>query len=249
MSHNQYDPTAGKQLVWSDDFSVDGPPNPAKWKYEVGMVRNHEAQYYTENRTENARVENGELVIEARKEDYKGAQYTSAALESVDSWNHGYIEVRAKVPTGKGTWPAIWMLGEARRKTGADFVPWPLVGEIDMMEQVGFDPNKIHFTIHTKADKKSTGDTTSKQVTVPNASDDWHTYGLDYQAHKLDLYFDGNKVMTYNDDGGGENTWPFDKPHFLILNLAVGGAWGGQKGIDDTIFPAKFEIKYVKVYQ
>lgn len=243
------DPKIGKHLVWKDDFRGTGLPDPAKWSYEVGLVRNNEAQWYTRDRTENARVHRGELIIEARHADFESAKYTSAALESTKTWDHGYFEFVAKIPTGRGTWPAIWFLGDGVRQQGASFIGWPLCGEIDLMENVGFDPEKVHFNIHTRSNSKAEGSVASAHIDVPGVWEGWHTYGLDYQAHKLEMYFDGRKVLTYLDDGKGEGGWPFDKPQFIILNLAIGGAWGGQQGIDDSIFPAKFEIKSVRVYQ
>jgi beta-glucanase (GH16 family) len=243
------DPKAGKQIVWQDNFSTDGLPDPANWNYENGLVRNHEAQFYTTKRAANARVKNGELIIEARHEDFQNAKYTSAALESSKSWDHGYFEFKAKIPTGRGTWPAIWFLGDGIRQKGADNIGWPLCGEIDLMENVGFDPDKVHFNIHTQANNTSDGSVASTHLDLNQPWADWHTYGVDYQAHKLDLYFDGKKVLSYLDNGKGEAGWPFDKPQFILLNLAIGGDWGGQKGIDDTIFPAKLEVQYVRVYQ
>jgi beta-glucanase (GH16 family) len=243
------DPKAGKHLVWHDEFQGKGLPDPKKWGYEHGFVRNHEAQVYTESRVQNARTKDGDLIIEGRHEDFEGGKYTSAALESKQFWDHGYFEVQAKIPTGKGTWPAIWFLGQGIRESGKAYIGWPDCGEIDLMENVGFDPEKVHFNIHTKSNSKAPGSVSSTHVDVPNVWDGWHTYGLDYQAHKLDMYFDGKKVLTYLDDGKGPGGWPFDKPQFIILNLAIGGDWGGQHGIDDSIFPSKFEVKYVRVYQ
>jgi len=243
------DPKAGKHVVWKDEFKGSGLPDAGKWGYESGFVRNDEAQRYTQKRLENARVQNGELIIEARHENFEDGKYTSAALESTQAWNHGYFEVVAKIPTGKGTWPAIWFLGDGIRKKGAEYIGWPLCGEIDLMENVGYDSDKIHFNIHTQSNSKAPGSVASNHVDIPGASAGWHTYGLDYQAHKLEMYFDGKKVLSYLDDGKGAQGWPFDKPQYIILNLAIGGNWGGQQGIDNSIFPAKFEIKSVKVYQ
>jgi beta-glucanase (GH16 family) len=243
------DPKVGKRIVWQDDFRGKGLPDPAKWGYEYGFVRNNEAQRYARSRVENARVGGGELIIEAKHEDFEGGKYSSAALESTKAWDHGYFEVVAKIPTGKGTWPAIWFLGDGIRKKGAAYIGWPLCGEIDLMENVGYDPDKVHFNIHTQSNSKAAGSVASNHVEVPNVWEGWHTYGLDYQAHKLVMYFDGKEVLTYLDDGKGEGGWPFDKPQFLILNLAIGGDWGGQHGIDDSIFPAKLEVKSVRVYQ
>ncbi|HWD39759.1 MAG TPA: glycoside hydrolase family 16 protein [Fimbriimonas sp.] len=242
-------PTKGKHMVWQDDFRKSGLPDSAKWNYEKGLVRNHEAQYYTENRLENAHVDHHMLTIEARKEVYENAEYTSAALESKLSWDHGYFEIKAKIPTGRGAWPAIWFLGNSIREKGPAYVGWPACGEIDLMENVGFDPEKVHFNIHVPKNSTAQGSVASSHIEVPKVWEGWHVYGLDYQPHRLDLYFDGKKVMSYLDDGSGEAQWPFDRPQFLILNLAIGGDWGGQKGIDPAAFPSKFQIAYVKVYQ
>ena len=243
------DPKVGKHLVFSDEFRRPGLPDPSKWAYEQGFVRNQEQQYYTVDRLANARVGRDGLTIQANQEDFQGAKITSAALESVQSWDHGYFEVKAKIPTGKGTWPAIWFLGEGIRKKGAEYIGWPACGEIDLMENVGFDPEKVHFNIHLPKASQAPGSVSSKSITVPKVWEGYHVYGLDYQAHRLDLYFDGQKVMSYLDDGKGEESWPFNKPQFLILNLAIGGNWGGQQGVDPSIFPAKFNVEYVRVYQ
>lgn len=138
----------GWTLAWSDEFDRDGAPDPAKWNPEVGLIRNGELQYYTRDRAKNARIENGHLVIEAHKEPFEKAAYTSASLTTAGraSWTYGRIEARAKLPGGRGTWPAIWMLGDSIRTVG-----WPTCGEIDIMEHVGYDPEKVHCTVHTGA--------------------------------------------------------------------------------------------------
>jgi beta-glucanase (GH16 family) len=243
------DPKIGKNIVWQDEFQKDGLPDTTKWSYEKGLIRNHEAQFYTEGRLANARISNGELTIEARQEEYQGAKVTSAALESVKSWTHGYFEFKAKIPTGVGTWPAIWFLGDGIRKSGPEFIGWPKCGEIDLMENVGFDPEKMHFNIHVEKTGDAPGSTSSHHIEVPKVWEGYHIYGLDYQAHQIDFYFDGAKVMSYLDDGKGEASWPFDKPQFIILNLAIGGDWGGQHGVEPSIYPSKFQIDYVRVYQ
>ncbi len=230
-----------RKLVWSEDFKRPGRPDPAKWTYEEGFVRNHEVQYYTRDRRENARVDGGHLTIEARKEPYEKAEVTSASLTSRQSWTYGRIEVKAKIPTGKGTWPAIWMLG-----TNITEVGWPACGEIDIMENVGFDPEKIHCTVHTR---NAAGEHASKgnSVTADKPYDTFHVYAMDWDAKRMLLTFDGKTVLTYANDG--VNPWPFDKPQYLILNLAIGGEWGGQKGVDESIYPSRFLIQYVHVYQ
>ncbi len=230
-----------RKLVWSEEFNKPGQPDPKKWDYELGFVRNNEMQYYTRDRRENARVEGGHLVIEARKEAYENAQVTSASLTSRQSWTYGRIEVRAKIPTGRGTWPAIWMLGTNIRQIG-----WPACGEIDIMENVGFDPDRIFCTVHTR---NAEGKHAAKgaNIVAEKPYDDFHVYALDWDAKRMVFTYDGKHVLTYDNDG--TNPWPFDKPQYLLLNLAIGGAWGAQKGVDDAIFPSRYLIDYVRVYQ
>ncbi len=234
------------KLVWSDEFDKAGLPDPAKWGYEVGMIRNHELQHYTKERHENARVEDGNLVIEGRKEPFEKAQYTAASLRTKGkaAWTNGRIEVRAKLPTGRGTWPAIWLLGEDKDHRG-----WPACGEIDIMENVGFEPDVINANIHTKLYNhvKKTGK--GSKITIAKPYADFHVYKLDWTNEQMDFYVDDQKYFTYKNDGAGRDSWPFDQPHYLILNLALGGDWGGQKGVDDSIFPQKYYIDYVRVYQ
>jgi beta-glucanase (GH16 family) len=234
-------------LVWSDEFNQDGAPDSAKWDYEVGFIRNGEAQYYTRARPENARVENGRLVITARKEKFRDAEYTSASLHTWGKaeWTYGRIEVRAKLPQGKGVWPAIWTLGTNRREVG-----WPTCGEIDIMEFVGFDPNTVHVNVHTRDLNHNKGNNKGDRLTVtPPPFEDFHVYAVEWFEDHMDFYFDGNQFFTFEKEPGGIGTWPFDKPQYLILNLAIGGTWGGREGIDDSIFPQRYEIDYVRVYQ
>jgi len=252
------------RLVWSDEFDKDGLPDPAKWNYETGFLRNNEQQYYTAGRKENARVENGLLIIEARKEQFKNpgfeaagkgtntwkrsrefADYTSASLTTRGkaSWTYGRIEVRAKLPSGRGTWPAIWTLG-ANGGQG-----WPACGEIDIMEFVGFEPGIVHANIHTRKYNhvKKTGK--GSQITIPDASEKFHVYALEWDAEQLKFFVDDHPYFTFRNEGIGSDAWPYDKDQYLILNLAIGGEWGGQHGIDDAIFPQRYCIDYVRVYQ
>jgi len=253
------------KLVWSDEFDKPGLPDPAKWEYETGFIRNNEQQFYTRERTENARIENGMLVIETRKERFKNpafdpeqkdtgrprrgreyAEYTSASLTTRGkaSWTYGRVEVRAKLPAGRGVWPAIWMLGSDIKQTG-----WPACGEIDIMELVGFEPGIVHATIHTRKYNHVTSKGKGSQITIPDASEAFHIYALEWDKDRLDLFVDGHKYYTYPNEGTGHDSWPFDKDQYLILNLAIGGGWGGAHGIDDTIFPQRYYIDYVRVYQ
>lgn len=249
------------KLVWADEFEVAGAPDPKKWTNEVGFIRNKEAQYYTVGRKENARVEDGKLVIEARKERYPNerfqagnnrrgpefAEFTSASLttENLAEWTHGRVEVKAKLPQGRGVWPAIWMLGTNIREVG-----WPACGEIDIMEYVGFEPDVIHANIHTRKYNHVKGTGKGDRLKVEKPFDAFHVYAIEWSGEKIDFYVDEEKYFTYaKEDGAGDDAWPFDQPHYLILNLAIGGAWGGQKGINDSIFPVRYEIDYVRVYE
>jgi len=249
-------PPPGYKLVWSDEFSrePDGLPDPTKWSYEVGFIRNNESQYYTKARKENARIENGQLIIEGRKEDYvyddgmmdhpvKPAHYTSAALETTGKadWQYGRIEVKAQLPEGKGVWPAIWTLGSNIKHVG-----WPRCGEIDIMELVGKEPGIIHGTLHyfTNGKHQSSGG----QLTVDKPDGAFHVYAAEWTPDRIDLFVDDKKYVSFDVNkatNDGDN--PFRKPHFLILNLALGGTWGGP--IDDSIFPQRMTVDYVRVYQ
>jgi beta-glucanase (GH16 family) len=230
-------------LVWNDEFDGSGLPDAARWNYEKGFVRNKEQQYYTERRTENARVEDGVLVIEGRKESHGGGEYTSASLTSRASWTYGRIEVRAKLPKGRGTWPAIWMLGVNIREVG-----WPACGEIDIMEHVGFDPGRIHANIHTRAYNHVQGTNKGNSMPIAGADEEFHVYEAIWTPQQISMAVDGQRYFTFEKESGGTAVWPFDQPHYLILNLAIGGTWGGLQGIDDSAFPARFVIDYVRVY-
>ena len=249
------------ELVWSDEFGHEGLPNSEKWGYEEGFVRNAEEQYYTKGRMENARVENGVLVIEGRKEEYLNsayeagsedwrrskefADYTSAALVTKNkaSWTYGRFEIRAKLPSGGGVWPAIWMLGE---NISIPETPWPICGEIDIMEFVGKDPGYVHGNIHYGPDgvhKCAPG-----KMATENPWDDFHVYAIDWDERVIDFYFDDIKYHSvYLDVAGKGADNAFRKPQYLLINLALGGGWGGR--IDTSIFPQKFLIDYVRVYQ
>ncbi|MCE0497104.1 MAG: glycoside hydrolase family 16 protein [Methylacidiphilales bacterium] len=248
------DEPPGYRLVWSDDFSQepDGLPDPKKWIYEEGFVRNNESQYYTKARLENARIENGALVIEGRKEDYTPpgatapvAHYTSAALETRTQadWIYGRIEVRAELPWGKGVWPAIWTLGV---NVSDPQVGWPRCGEIDIMELVGKQPGVIYGTVHYFGNGKEASQ--GGQLPVDHPEADFHVYATEWTPERIDLFVDDKKYFSFDvksADNDGQN--PFHKPHFLILNLALGGGWGGP--IDDSIFPQRLVVSSVRVYQ
>lgn len=241
------------KLVWSDEFDYTSLPDPLKWGYETGLVRNNENQYYTDARIENAYVGNGVLTIEGRKENYSGAGYTSASVQSKGkaSWKYGKIEIKAKLPKAVGTWPALWMLGTDYPAV-AD---WPMCGEIDIMEAVGKDSNKVFGTMHygsSYAKHQGKGG----NVNSTTIYDDFHVYAIEWTKDAIKVFFDDNNYFTFNksDVIVGEQ-WAFDKNFYLILNLAIGGNWGGGDnrfppfGIDDNLFPQKLVIDYVRVYQ
>lgn len=241
-------------LVWSDEFEQDGAPNSANWAYDIGRGEsvglwgwgNNEAQYYTD-RLENARVEDGHLIIEARRESMGTASYTSARMvtRGKADWLYGRFEIRAKMPAGVGTWPAIWML-----PTDNVYGGWPASGEIDIMEHVGFDMGRVHGTIHTNSFNHMIGTDRGGSIHVDDVASQFHTYAIEWEPDTIrwfvddQLYFEFPRLGHY-----GPNEWPFDQRFHLILNIAIGGNWGGQQGIDDSIFPQTMEVEYVRVYQ
>ncbi len=235
-------------LVWSDEFNSPGLPDENKWSYDVGGGGwgNNELQYYTLKREENARIEDTTLIIEMRKEAFQGSDYTSARMVSKNKgdWLYGRVEVRAKLPSGKGTWPAIWML-----PTDWEYGQWPASGEIDIMEHVGYDQGVIHATVHTADLNHTKGTQVGKSITVDDCSDQFHVYSIEWSADRIDAFVDGIKYFTFNNRNEGFETWPFDKRFHLLLNVAFGGDWGGAQGIDNSIVSARFYIDYVRVYQ
>lgn len=237
-----------KVLVWNDEFNYTGLPATDKWGYDVGGGGwgNNELQYYTNARSENARVENGKLIIEARKEQYEGSEYTSARLvtRQKGDWLYGRVEAYAKLPSGTGTWPAIWML-----PTNWVYGSWPKSGEIDIMEYVGYDPGVVHGSIHTEAYNHVLGTQKTATISVPDAETAFHLYALEWTPEKIDIYVDNNKYFTFDNEHKDYKTWPFDQVFHLILNIAVGGNWGGAQGVDPNIWPQKMYVDYVRVYQ
>ena len=240
----------GYNLVWNDEFSKDFI-DPSKWEHEVNAKGggNNELQYYTA-RLENSFVRDGKIHIVSRYEDYTGPEgarnFTSARLRTLKKgdWKYGRIEISAKLPAGRGTWPAIWMLS-----TDWSYGGWPESGEIDIMEHVGYDPNVIHGTVHTDAYNHSIGTQVGNQLTIPTAISDFNNYAIEWFEDRIDFFIEGSKYFTFNNENTGWQEWPFDKRFHLLLNIAVGGNWGGAQGIDASIFPATMEIDYVRVYQ
>ena len=232
---------------WSDEFNYQGKPDSSKWGYDLGGDGwgNNELQHYT-NDLKNAKVENGQLHITAIKEKTGERNYSSARLISKNKGDflYGRIEVRAKLPAGRGTWPAIWML-----PTDWAYGGWPESGEIDIMEHVGYDPNNVLSSIHTKAYNHGIGTQKSGGKNIPTAMTDFHDYRLDWTPYAIRCYYDNELVFTFINEGKTFAEWPFDKRFHLLLNLAVGGNWGGAKGIDETIFPASMVVDHVRVYK
>jgi beta-glucanase (GH16 family) len=236
--------------VWGDEFNTSGLPDSTKWNYEVGKIRNNELQYYTYKRPENARIEDTVLVIEARKESFANAGYTSASIISrgIGDWKYGKIEISAKVAGGKGTWPALWML-----PTNNEFGSWPESGEIDIMEYIGVEPQNFYFTTHFKGIDKPEGQHGSSGSgpvrVVRNPWEEFVKFTLIWTPEKIEWYANDIKRHEYKKPADDYRIWPFDREFYLILNLAYGGEWGGYDGVDDSKLPHKFFIDYVRVYQ
>ena len=240
----------GWSLVWSDEFDYEGLPDSSKWSYDTeGNTSgwgNNEAQYYTEADVDNACVSDGTLKIIARQEKIGGKEYSSARLitKGKGDWLYGKVDVRAKLPTGRGTWPAIWML-----PTDWEYGQWPDSGEIDIMENVGYEPEEIVSTAHCEKYNHMIGTQFSGRIDVADCFSEFHNYTLEWDEYSWRAYVDGKLIYTFRNDGKGFEGWPFDKRFHLLLNLAIGGNWGGKMGIDPTGFPKVFEIDYVRVYQ
>lgn len=227
----------GWQLVWSDDFN--GPTlDRSKWGIKVarpGWI-NNESQYYTE-RQENIRVENGNLVLEGRRDYFEGHEYSSGRIHSQFGWVKGRFEARMKLPGGVGTWPAFFMLPNDQT------LGWPGMGELDIMEQVGFDPDTILAAHHSGSVHYT------PTIHVPGATDGFHVYAAEWSDDRIDIFVDGRKFFTSYNQRTGNDQWPFHKPFHIVLALAVGGHWGGMKGIDPNIWPRSLLVDYVRVYQ
>ena len=226
-------------VVWSDEFNTDGLPDTAKWGYDLGAGGwgNNELEYYT-NRAENAVVAGGVLKITAIKENYMGSPYTSARMLTKDKYafKYGKVEVKAKLPAGVGTWPAIWMLGNDIGTVG-----WPACGEIDIMEHLGRDLNKIYGTLHYPGHSGGSANGATKMIA--NATTEFHIYSLEWNAYNVKISVDGELVHSVVNS----NNIPFNHDFFLIMNIAMGGGFGGP--VDPAFTSARMEVDYVRVYQ
>jgi beta-glucanase (GH16 family) len=227
--------------IWADEFNTNGAPDSLKWGYDIGNGNNGwgnaEAQYYT-SRPENVEVSDGTLKIKAIKEDYNGSAYTSARLLTKGKFDftYGRVEVRAKLPAGKGTWPAIWLLGSNVDKAG-----WPECGEIDIMEHAGNRQNKIDGTVHYPGGYGANGPTYF--TTLTDASENFHVYALDWSPTVIKWYVDGKEFSSFDNN----KDIPFNHDFFVLLNFAVGGSFGGL--IDPAFTGGVFEVDYVRVYK
>lgn len=251
-------------LVWAEEFEGTGLPNTANWSFETqgpGWV-NDELQNYTGTRQENVRLENGSLIIEARRDNFDGKEYSSARIHTAGKaeFAQGRFEARAKLPSGRGTWPAIWMMPSNPFKfattcsaaTGwvAGCDAWPNSGEIDFMEHVGYDPGVVHGTIHCQAYNWNQAQQKTAQIEVTDVFETFHLYAVEKRLDRIDIFVDGEKYFSYKKLPGSDwKSWPFDEPFFFILNIAVGGQWGGAQGVDPGIFPQRMEIDYLRVYE
>jgi beta-glucanase (GH16 family) len=235
------------QLVWSDEFNYTGAPDTNKWGYDIGGNGwgNQELQYYTD-RPENIIVQDGKMIITALIEDYEGKSYTSARLttRTKGDWLYGRIEVMAKLPAGRGTWPAIWML-----PTDWEYGGWPASGEIDIMEHVGYDMGTVHATVHTETYNGAIGTQKGDDIYIPDVHTTFHLYVMEWSEDTIHFYADSVRYFSFPNYHTGYEEWPFDKQFHLMLNIAIGGTWGGQQGVDNTIFPQTLEIDYVRVYR
>lgn len=241
---------AGYKLVWQDEFDKPGLPDATKWNYDTEANAtgwyNNELQYYAVAKLDYSQVKDGKLIITARKQaltqepDYGGQAYTSARLitNGKASWTYGFFEIRAKMPCGKGTWPAIWTLGTSQAM-------WPANGEIDIMEHVGKEPTTIYGTIWTPSTEATWGDSGSIQIN--DACTNFHNYQMLWTATEISFAVDNKTYHRYYNNGQGASAWPFNAPQYLLLNLAIGGDMGGA--VDDAIFPRSFEIEHVRIYQ
>lgn len=242
-------PEGYSQLVFNDEFNGEGFPDESKWTFEKGYVRNGEMQYYAEKRKENCWIENGCLNITARNDNYEldgeTHEVTSASIHTRDKakWTYCRVDVRAKLPVCLGSWPAIWLM------PNDDFYGmWPRSGEIDIMENVGYDPNKVHFTAHC-AEQNGANNDYHRQIYLPSSYTQFHVYSLIWTKDKLSWLVDNKVKFTVKRTSTTWRGWPYNKDFYLILNLAFGGGWGGQQGVDLTQLPVTYEVDYVRIFQ
>ena len=249
LSTNEGESNDSWQLVWSDEFNSSNI-DINKWDYDIGMGDwgwgNNEEQYYTNN-SNNSFIEDGKLIIQAMLQDYGGANYTSARMVTRNrgDWTYGRYVIRAKIPSGIGTWPAIWML-----PTDWVYGGWPYSGEIDIMEAVGFEHGVIHANTHSETYNWNFGIPPSGgSIYIEDFNTEFHDYIIEWNENIIKWYVDDILYHSYVNNNQGTSTWPFNQDFHLLLNIAIGGTWGGQQGIDNSIFPVQMKIDFVRVYQ
>lgn len=249
-------PARTAHLLWADEFGGTSLDR-SKWSFDTSRNKagwyNKELQYYAADRRENLRIEDGRLVIELRRDpdqirklpDWGRQKYSSAKIQTKDkvAFATGFVEVSAKLPCARGTWPAIWMMPQGT-------APWPKGGEIDILEQVGSQPNVAHATLHTALFNHVRQTGRGAELSVPTACSAFHRYQLAWTNQAITIGVDDRAYMRVrNDQPGGRGAWPFDTPFYLILNLAMGGDWAAAKGIDDAALPQRMEVDYVRVWE
>ena len=237
----------GYHLVWHDEFEEGTTLDPAHWTHEVkgsGWV-NNELQNYVNHQTYSGNVvteiKDGSLHIHCFKEGgkiYSGRVYAHVK----EGWKYGYIEGRIKLPKGKGTWPAFWMMP-------VNYTGWPDSGEIDIMEEVGYHPNYVSSSLHANAHVHTNNTQVTKEVYCAGAEGDYHVYAIEWTQEKITTFVDGKVLLTYANRGLGHDDWPYDAPFYVILNLAWGGDWGGSQGVDESALPVTMSVDYVRVFQ
>ena len=242
-----YNAPEGYQLVWHDEFNEGTELNPADWTHEVqgsGWV-NHELQNYVNHTTPKGRyvteIMDGSLLIHCFKEE--GKVYSGRVYAKVkEGWTYGYIEASIKLPKGKGTWPAFWMMP-------VNFRSWPADGEIDIMEEVGYHPDYVSSSLHANAHVHSNGTQVTHEMYCKGAEGEFRTYAIEWTAQNITTFVDGKKQLSYDNRGLGRDDWPYNDPFYVIFNLAWGGDWGGSQGVDENALPATMEVDYVRVFQ
>ena len=237
----------GYQLVWNDEFNEGTELNKVDWTHEVqnsGWV-NHELQNYVNHTTPKGslvtEVMGGTLRIHCFKEDgkiYSGRVYAHVK----EGWKYGYIEASIKLPKGKGTWPAFWMMP-------VNFRSWPADGEIDIMEEVGYHPDFVSSSLHANAHVHSNNTQVTHEMYCKGAEGEFHTYAIEWTAQNITTYVDGKVQLSYDNKGLGRDDWPYNDPFYVIFNLAWGGDWGGSQGVDENALPVTMEVDYVRVFQ
>jgi len=246
-AQSAYNAPEGYTLVWQDEFDKGSELNGDDWTHEVqksGWV-NHELQNYVNHKTPEGNfvteVRNGKLRITALKEN--GKVYSGRVYAKVKSgWTYGYIEASIKLPKGKGTWPAFWMMP-------VNFHSWPADGEIDIMEEVGYHPDYVSSSLHATDHVHSNGTQITHEMKCEGAEGEFHTYAILWTAKNITTYVDGKVQLTYDNRGLGRSDWPYDDPFYVIFNLAWGGDWGGAQGVDESALPVTMEVDYVRVFQ